>query len=294
VGADIADIPRIIKKIQDDWNEPSRSLNRLTVFTLFSKIKKRLMQHEDGTHDGSVDLLVTGCEVSLWIGEQFASDMHNAFPQLKIVTLSANKLLSQLGQAFPVPNTGFYFNETSYDFSNTNVLMISHSGGTFATLNVSNLLKGFTTNLFVVTSEWDTQIARSVRAGRPGKKGKFNLNSFVFTTFCGCRPAEPVSLTAVATHQLLTQVLFYLMYAIRYHVPQHPTLGGSTYAIQEVQELEGLNIDSVEVIEALTRGDGHCRRELLKQGRYWAKHILEGPIVWILSMLYIAVTVTYG
>ena len=62
-----------------------------------------------------------------------------------------------------MPNTGFYFNETSYDFSNTNVLMISHSGGTFATLNVSNLLKGYTTNLFVVTSEWDTQIARSVR-----------------------------------------------------------------------------------------------------------------------------------
>ena len=61
-----------------------------------------------------------------------------------------------------------------------------------------------------------------------------------------------------------------------------------------VQELEGLNIDSVEVIEALTRGDGQCRRELLKQGRYWAKHILEGPIVWILSMLYIAVTVSYG
>ena len=183
---------------------------------------------------------------------------------------------------------------------------------------MSNLLKGFTEDLFVVTSEWDTQIARSVRAGKPGKKGKFNLNSFVFTTFCGCRPAEPVSLTAVATHQLLTQVLFYLMYAIRYHVPQHPTLGGSTYAIQarvrvrviglgfgqtltpktcaiqEVQELEGLNIDSVEVIEALTRGDGQCRRELLKQGRYWAKHILEGPIVWILSMLYIAVTVSYG
>ena len=143
MGADIADIPRVIKRIQDDWNEPSRSLNRLTVFTLFSKIKKRLMQHEDGTHDGSVDLLVTGCEVSLWIGEQFASDLHNAFPLLKVVTLSANKLLAQLGQAlpvpnltlsnpnpiptptptptpnlnpnpnqaFPVPNTGFYFNE---------------------------------------------------------------------------------------------------------------------------------------------------------------------------------------
>ena len=178
--------------------------------------------------------------------------------------LSANKLLAQLGQAFPIPNTGYRFNENSWDLSNTVVLMpstplssmhlssmhlsgmhlssvpsafhsashqlrpsltrscccspfqplppsqvvllLSHSGGTFATLNVSNLLKGFTSDIFVITSEWDTQIARSVRAGKPGRIGsKFQLNSYVFTTFCGCRPAEPVSLTAVATHQVLAQ-----------------------------------------------------------------------------------------
>ena len=50
-----------------------------------------------------------------------------------------------------MPNTGFYFNETSYDFSNTNVLMISHSGGTFATLNVSNLLKVANPNPLTLT-----------------------------------------------------------------------------------------------------------------------------------------------
>ena len=50
-----------------------------------------------------------------------------------------------------------FVNETSHNFSDTCVLMLSHSGGTFATLNVSNLLKGFTPHLFVVTSEWDTQ-----------------------------------------------------------------------------------------------------------------------------------------
>ena len=305
VGDDIAAIPDVIRKIQDDWNEPSSSLNRLTAFTLKKRLQKRLLQHDSGTHDGSVDLLITGCEVSLWIGEQFASDLHNAFPKLKIVTMSANKLLAQLGQAFPVPNTGFLFNETSYNFSDSNVLLISHSGGTFATLNVSNLLKGFTANLFVVTSEWDTQIAKSVRAGRPGAVGsKFQLNSYVFTTFCGCRPAEPVTLTAVATHQVLTQVLLYLMYAVRYHMPKKPQLGGSTYTIQEVQELEGLNQDSMNVIEAITRPsvptdngrlvNGKCRHRLLKQGRYWAQHILEGPIAWILSMIYIVVTVTVG
>ena len=48
--------------------------------------------YEAGTHDGSVDLLVTGCEVSLWMGEQFAADLHRAFPKLCIVAISANKL----------------------------------------------------------------------------------------------------------------------------------------------------------------------------------------------------------
>ena len=300
VGQDIKDIPAIIRRIQEDWNEPSESLNRITAFTLLTKLKRRLLDHERGEHDGSVDLLVTGCEVSLWIGEQFASDLHNAFPKLKVVTLSANKLLAQLGQAFPVPNTGFYFNETSYNFENSCVLMLSHSGGTFATLNVSNLLKGYTPNLFVVTSEWDTQIARSVRAGRPGQVGnRFKLTSYVFTTFTGCRPAEPVSLTAVAMHQLLTQVLFYIMYSIRYHFDgQYPTLGGSTYSLQEVQELEGLNIDGLQVLEALVNPSGGqdapCRKNLLEQGRRWSQHILEGPIVWILSAIYIAATVIAG
>lgn len=105
VGNDIRDIPAICRQIQDDWNEPSESLNRLTAFTLLTLLRKRLLQHHDSTHDGSVDLLITGCEVSLWIGEQFASDLHNAFPVLKIVTLSANKLLAQLGQSFAMPNT---------------------------------------------------------------------------------------------------------------------------------------------------------------------------------------------
>lgn len=99
VGTDIADIPKVLRRIKDDWNEPSQSLNRVTAFTLGRRLRKRLLAHADGTHDGSVDLLVVGCEVSLWVGEQFAADMHLVFPKLKIVCLSANKLLGQLGQA---------------------------------------------------------------------------------------------------------------------------------------------------------------------------------------------------
>ena len=45
----------------------------------------RLKRHADGTHDGSVDLLLTGCEVSLWLLEQFASD----FSQVPILLHAA-------------------------------------------------------------------------------------------------------------------------------------------------------------------------------------------------------------
>ena len=121
------------------------------------------------------------------------------------------------------------------------MLLISHSGGTFGTLNCANLLKGFTEDIFCITSEWDTciarlhlpcislispfyhpspnpnpnpklnpepstGIARAVRAGKPGAAPSFKMASYVFSTFCGLRPAEPCSLTVVATHELLTQV----------------------------------------------------------------------------------------
>ncbi|MGK3756291.1 MAG: hypothetical protein ACI8RD_008602 [Bacillariaceae sp.] len=32
----------------------------------------------------SVDILVTGCEVSLWLAEQFASDLQKALPKLYV------------------------------------------------------------------------------------------------------------------------------------------------------------------------------------------------------------------
>ena len=45
-----------------------------------------------------VDILLTGCEVSLWLAEQFASDLQRAFPNLHIKSTSSNKLLGIFGQ----------------------------------------------------------------------------------------------------------------------------------------------------------------------------------------------------
>ena len=41
----------------------------------------------------SVDILLTGCEVSLYLAEQFASDLKKSFPKLCIEAVSSNKLL---------------------------------------------------------------------------------------------------------------------------------------------------------------------------------------------------------
>lgn len=297
VGRDLADVPDVLRRIQQDWNDPSHSLNRLTAFTLQQRLRKRLMAHEKGTHDGSLDLLISGCEVSLWVGEQFAADMHRAFPKLKIVCISANKLLGQLGQGFPTPQIGFSFHEQSHDLTESCVLLLSHSGGTFATLNACNLLKGCTSNIFCVTSEWDTQVARAVRTGKPGSANlytEWKVASYIFTTFCGLRPAEPCSLTVAATHQLLTQLLLYLMYATRYYDKDHPLLGGSFFRMEEVQELESLNLNTLGNLAALASPDDPTRKQLVKQAKVWSAHILEGPIAWILSALYILATVTVG
>lgn len=71
-----------------------------------------------------------------------------------------------------------------------------------------------------------------------------------------------------------------------------PTLGGSSFDKEEVRELEALNIDSLRSIDALIRGEGESvRADLLRQGQRWAQHVLEGPISWIISAVYIFVTV---
>ena len=168
--------------------------------------------------------------------------MSNIAPRLTTwrIWLTAALMRLSRGQGFSIPQPGFRLNECSFNFSRSCVLLISHSGGTFSTLNCANLLKAFTEDLFVVTSEWDTQIARAVRSSKTGAAPSFKLASYVFSTGCGLRPAEPCSLTVAATHYLLTELLFYLMYSMRLYEPGHPMLCGSFFDIEEVRELEGL------------------------------------------------------
>ena len=86
-----------------------------------------------------IELTHSYIKVSLWVGEQFASDLAAVMPGMSIKCLSSNKILSLLGQNLPGPQTGFDFSEETWDLTNTIVLIISHSGGTFAPLAVRKL-----------------------------------------------------------------------------------------------------------------------------------------------------------
>jgi hypothetical protein len=144
VLADIRDIPKVCQSIQDEWksDKAATSLNRLTAFNLSRCLRSRLEAHIAGkTHPRAIDILLTGCEVSLWLAEQFASDLQKAFPNLRIKAVSSNKLLGLYGQEIAVPAFGFPDDPATHHLHDAIVIIVSHSGGTFAPLSCSNLLQ---------------------------------------------------------------------------------------------------------------------------------------------------------
>ena len=151
------------------------------------------------------------------------------------------------------------------------------------------------------------QVARVVREGLPGDRRKQNISfmSYVFVTFAGPRLAEPCSVSAVAMHQLLTQLLLHTMLYLKQPkgadkqlTSAHSGSGhapfGATYLREEVHELAELNAGSVDALENIVRRGGALNTRLRRQGHRWAQHILEAPLSWLLSLAYIGATVISG
>ena len=63
--------------------------NLLTAAAFAAKLQSQVdarLRREGGA--SGVDLLVAGCEVSLWVGEQFTADVHRVLPELRSVFVS--------------------------------------------------------------------------------------------------------------------------------------------------------------------------------------------------------------
>ena len=66
------------------------SANRITAWYFGRELHARMAANSGllNTNTKRVDLLVTGCEVSLWVAEQFAADLALVFPNLVIMSFS--------------------------------------------------------------------------------------------------------------------------------------------------------------------------------------------------------------
>lgn len=302
VLSDIRSIPRVCSKIQQDWH--GVGLNRCTAWNLANCLRDRMRAQLDGKKSGQVDILVTGCEVSLWLGEQFVSDLQQSFPKLVIKSESSNKLLGLFGQEFAMPCTGFPISQRVMDIKDAIIIIISHSGGTFGPLACSNLLQSFSSSIFVVTSEWDTQIGKQLRSMYSDDL----LSSRIFSTNVGVRPAEPSSVSVVATHQLLTNIFEHICITI-ISEPQFRHASGAIITERDLQTLERCNRDNLRALGEIVGVRSTVRvrvsyqvhekpsateMDLRAAGDVWSEHILEGVKAYIITIAYIIGTVTSG
>ena len=300
---DIQNIPNVCRTIQEDFHSSraASGINRLTAFHLSSALRTRLEQRIKGQIAfDSVDVLVTGCEVSLWLAEQFVADLKKCFPKLVCQALSSNKILGMYGQEIQVPSLGFPQTPQTLNLNDTVVVIVSNSGGTFAPLACSNLLQSATKNIFVVTSDWDTQIGKNLRLmNQLDEGGEHLLNHRIFSTNIGIRPAEPCSLSVVATHQLLTSLLKYLSVVILSD-NRFRRVTGATITVMDIEVLETCDRANIEALTDIVGANAagfkvdrpsHVRKMLRGAGDLWAEHILENARAYILSLIYVFVSV---
>jgi hypothetical protein len=297
---DIQDIPRACKSIQEDWADGG--LNRFTGWTLRQRLKRRLNDRISGkipSHAGTVDILVTGCEVSLWLAEQFASDLQRAFPRLFVKSVSSNKILGVFGQDLTIPSIGYPMSRSNPDLHDTIVIIVSHSGGTFAPLACSNLLQASTNSIFVIASAWDTQIGKQLRSMADGSMSA----SHIFSTDVGLRPAEPCTISVAATQQLLT-LIFELICLTVLSKKEFRHLSGALITESDLRTLERCNIESIRALENIVGVDSTGKRleddrlqteqTIRDAGKLWSDHVLENARAYGMSFIYIFVTVTMG
>jgi|GEM_PF-4186396 len=246
------------------------------------------------------DVMISGIEISLWMGEQFASDLRRIFPDLKIGVTSANKVLAD------------HVEEGLDD--QTLVLMISQSGQTFGSLNAVISVDGQSDKapeaimqeavekmealapgqIFVLTGEVDTLMGRAV--GQTYKKGSM-FGRRILSNLTGFRPAEASSLTGVATHATLTELLLHFSQGLYEAFPQ-----GRAFDQQldqnDLSRLRRLRQTLVEESERVTgfsrQGepiDSNEYRQIIKSALRWTRHVLDVPIVKVINWFYLFVAV---
>lgn len=153
----------------------------------------------------------------------------------------------------------------------------------------------------MVTSEWDTQIGKQLRAMDAEDRDGHSLCR-IFSTDIGVRPAEPCSVSVAATHQLLTNLFQYISVVVLSD-PKYVRVSGALITEQDIKILERCNHLNIEALTEITGSSSFgyaldqktkVQQNLHSAGDLWAEHILENARAYMMSFIYVFVTVTTG
>ncbi|MEB3272135.1 MAG: hypothetical protein VKJ44_10915 [Synechococcus sp.] len=307
VAADIAAIPGLLTAIHADWHHPesanrqsAESLAQLLIAKAANLTAKEMVLRRAGLADSlakssHVDLLITGMENSLWLGEQFARDLTSLLPRLNVQVLSANAVLRALQNDI----------DSLQLARQSIVLVLSHSGRTFPSRQVMEacdlmVRRAVIRDFFIVCGEPDSlQGATMLQAQHPGESFSLRL----FSTGAGRRRAEPATASVAAMHQTLTQLLFSLCRQLLQAFPGEQAqplglrLSWRQLRLLEERESQALLQECSEIVGADGAGGQQPSatwRQLVRGGRRWAGHVLESPLAWAIHALYILVSLELG
>jgi hypothetical protein len=299
VERDIHEIPSILSAIDASWHDPA-SFNRQSADYLIELLVKKAKlweQRQRATinikleaYEPSLDLLITGVESSLWLGERFAHDLMTLFPALSVKTLSANQVLQTL-----------QYDRKRLQLSKTSiVLAISQSGQTFPTLQATNAFEELRRQemigeLFILTGELCSLMGTAIG------QYYYQESSFtcrIFINGSGRRTAEPTTVAVAAAQATLTELLLYLAKQLRQRFPAQQGAFGMTLTAADLLLLDRIKHDflnqSESIIGITAKGETVRSSEyqkLIHSSQKWAFHITETPLAWGIHAIYILVTV---
>ncbi|VEP14270.1 conserved membrane hypothetical protein [Hyella patelloides LEGE 07179] len=310
VESDLQSIPRVLAEIKTSWQN-STSLNRQSadylVHLLTEKVQRFEQKQQKMFQAGlmsqirptpTVDLLITGEENSLWLGERFAQNLKTVFPLLNVVTISANEVLQQLSQNL---------NQLCLN-KNSLVLAITQSGQTFSTVQVIDTFdhlcdQGVIGELFILTGELSsfinsTQGNGGVTAILPSSFLDNPHRHRIFINGSGRRKAEPSTVTVAAAGQTLTELLFYLAQQMKNNFPDSEPFGmnltSESLLVLAMMKDDFLNKNVRQIIGVTARGKpikSAIRQKLVQGGRHWGLHVTETPLAWAIHAFYVFITV---
>ena len=315
VAQDINSIPQILHEIKTDWENPT-SINCRSADYLIHLLKEKVQRFETRQQQmfkagllskiramPAIDLLITGEENSLWLGEKFARDLETVFPLLNIVVTSANEILQQLDRGFGQLNLG----------KDSLVLAITQSGQTFSTVQIVKVFdnlssQGIIGELFIMTGEISSFINST-----QGKGGLTTISnsSFldsehhyryrIFVNGSGRRTAEPTTVTVAAAGYTLTELLFYLAKQMRMDYPNSDPLGltltAESLMVLAMMKEDFLNKNVLQIVGTTASqevSNSPTQKILVRGGQYWAGHVTETPLAWAIHALYILISVGWA